>query len=670
MLRQLRSAHKIRKVIWIGLLLIVIPSFVAFYGWSDYSTTAGSQPMTAAKLKFGFLDSEEIHQPDMQRAEQMLRAQYMNYSRNQNMTLEPAAIDKLAGSREILDQAINVEILRHYAKEHGIVVEPQDAVDELAKAYPPDRRAMVEQELKRQGMTFGQFLEQIQNGMLLQRVRDTLTAQTRVTHYEAWLDYLLKNERLLVDFVRFDAADYTTSVTVDEKELQDYFAKNIKKYHVREQVKYSYLIVRKDDLKSSLTLTEDEVTSYYQSNQEEFRLPRTADIRQIMIKKPGREAGSTAEELTSATEAARAKASDIYQRIVKGEDFATLADQYNEETRVPPREDSDTTATDRMTTAGGFLGTVSEVRMKTFYGEDWTSAVFNLKPGAISQPVDSPRGFFVLKLESLKEGLVQPLDVVKSEVEDKVRTEKVEPVFEDVGNQLRDVAEKGATLQQLAQETSRTVEFTPKVDKRAEFIPGVGLLGEFKEAVQDLQKGGRSEVMSDQARHLVMEVQEEFPDHDPPLDEVREQVVQGYKESKARELAKAAAESVKVKATSVEALKQAVVDAGSTVSRTRPFTRPEAPTVLGPVQNFTEIAGGLRKGAISLSPLGSEDAAQGYIVWHLAEVTEPSKAEFAKQLAKISQDLLAHKREILLLEFLRDRRKQLKDDIEISKAYR
>lgn len=669
MLRQLRSAEKIKKVIWIGLLLIVIPSFVAFYGWNSYSNTSGARPMTAAKVKFGLFDTSEVDQPDMQRAEQMLRGQYTSYARNNNVTLEPTSMEKLMGPREILDEAINLEILRHYAKEHGIVVTPQDAIDMLARSIPPEQRSQLDGYLRQQGMTFGQYLERTQDAMLMQRVRDSLTAQTRVTHYEAWLDYQLKNERLLVDFARFDAADFSTSVTVDEKGLQDYFKENVAKYRIPDQVKYSYVLVTKEDLKTSITVSNDEITSYYEEHQEDFRLPRTAAVRQIMIKKPA-PGSASAEDLTSGTEAARSKANDLYERIVKGEDFATLANQYNEETRIPPREDANTTASDKNTTAGGYLGTVSEAHMKSFYGDEWTSAVFNQKPGGISPPVETQRGFFIVKPETIKQGLVQPLAEVRSRVEQKVRDEKVEPIFEEAGAVLREEADKGGNLQKLAEVTSRTVKNTDKVDRRADFVPGVGLLGDFKEAVQDLQKGGRSDVMSDQNRHLVMEVQEEFPAHDPSLDEVREQVVQAYKEMKGREMAKAAAEKVKAAATDLEKLKTAAVDAGTTVTRTRPFTRTDAATVLGPVRNFTESSAGVRKGSINLDPLGDPAAPQGYLVWHLAEVTEPSRAEFAKQLSKNMQEIEEHKREVLLVEFLRDQRKKLNDRIEISKAYR
>lgn len=668
MLRQLRSAEKMKKVIWIGLLLIVVPSFVAFYGWSSYSNTSGNKPITAAKVKFGLMDTAEVDQLDMHRAEQMARGQFMSYARNNNVSLDPAGLDKFVGSREIVDQAINLEILRHYAKEHGIVVTPNDAVEELAKQIPPEQRKMLPEMLRRQNMTWDQLVQQTQDGMLMQRVRDTLGAQTRVTQYEAWLDYELKNEQLTADYVRLDTSDFVSSVTVDDKGLDEYFKQNIAKYRVPDQVQYQYVLVTKDDLKTSITVTEDEITSYYTNNQEEFRQPRTAQVRQIFILKPTPSPKQSAEELTSATEAARAKANDVHQRIVKGEDFAALADQFNEETRRVPREDANTTSPDAQTTAGGYLGLVSETKMKAYYGDEWTSSVFNLKPGAVSQVIETPRGFAITKADSIKEGLVDPLDKVRKQVVEKIRTQKVEPLFEEIGNAMRDLPE-GTSLQKLAEVTSRTVQSTAKVDRRADFLPGVGLLGEFKEAVMDLQKGGRSDVMSDTNRHLVMEVTEEFPAHDPSLDEVREQVVQGYKEMKAREMAKAKAEKL-AKASNLQDLSKAAVEAGTTVTTSRPFTRTDVATVLGPVQDFNESSAGAHEGTIKMSALGDPSNPQGFVVWHLGKVTDPSRAEFAKQLGKVTQELAQQKREILLLEYLRDQRQKLKDNIEISQAYR
>jgi len=673
MLRQLRSAEKIKKVLWVGLLLVIIPSFVAFYGWNTYSNTATGAPMAAqAEIDYGLFDDKEIGTLELRSAENSLKGKLSQYGRTFNVPVDQQAIERLAEPREILEEAINLEILRRYAEEHGIAVSTNEAVQAIRRMVPPEQQPMLQNYLRQSGISEQQYVEEQRQNLLLNKVQQTLGSNVRVTHYEAWLDYLLRNERLLVDFVRFDAADFATSVTVDDQELAKYFQENVAKYRVPDQVQYSYVLVKKDDLKTSVTVSEDEITSYYTNRQEEFRLSPTATVRQIMVKKPNmRELGTTAtaEALTSATEEARAKAEDIYQRIAKGEDFAALADQLNEETRTVPREDANTTATDQQTTAGGFLGTVSQARMRAFYGDEWTSSVFALEPGSVGRPIEASRGFFIVKLENKSQGAMQDLEKVRPVVEERVRTQKVEPFFQQIGDQLNQAAGQYTGLKQLADVTSQTLRTSPKVAREADFIPGLGLLGDFAEAVRDLRKGGHSEVMSDATRHLIIEVTEEFPAHEPKLEEVRDAVVQGFREAKSREMAKKAADEVKAKAKDLATLEAAATDHNTTVTRTRPFTRTEAATVIGPVTDFLISSAGAKKGDVAVDTLGEEKNPSGYLVWLLSETTEPPKTDFARDLGKITQEIMQRKQEIATIEFFRDRRKALEGRIKIHEAY-
>lgn len=672
MLRQMRSAEKIKKVLWIGLLLVIIPSFVAFYGWNTYSSTPGeTQAGPAAEIDYGLFDEREVTLQDLQDAEQSLKTRLMVYSQTYNIPLDQASLGRVVENKDLVDEAVNLVLLKEYAEENGLMVSSEEAMEAIQRQVPPEQRAMLDAQLKQAGMSPAQYIEGVRQDLLRSKVVQTVGSNVRVTHYEAWLDYLVRNERLLADFVRLDASDFITSVTIDDAGLNRYFEENAQRFRVPEQVQYAYVLVRKDDLKTSIAVTNDEITSYYNDRREDFRLPRTAELRQIMVKKPTMRdlTSPTVEALTSATEQARSKATDIYERIAKGEDFASLANQFNEETRTVPREDNQTTATDAQTTAGGYLGRVSEAKMKAFYGDEWTSTVFNLEPGDVSRPIATTRGFFIVKMENKNEGVIQPLEQVRDVIVERIRTEKVNPVFEEMGQRLQQAADTNTGLQSLADLTSQTVKTTPKVTRDADFIPNLGLLGEFVDAVRDLQKGGRSEVLSDNQRHLVMEVVEEFPAHKPELKDVRDQVVQAYRGVKAQEMARSAAQDIRKRATDLPSLQKAALDYNTTVTRSRPFTRTEATTVLGPVQNFMEASAGMKKGDIALHTLGQENEAQGYVVWHLSEKTEPPRTDFAKDLGKITQELLQKKQELVIMEFLREQRRELAGDIKIHPAY-
>lgn len=671
MLRQLRS-EKVMKSIMVTVIAIVVPSFVVFYGWQAKTgrNRAGIVTGPAASIKFAPFDKVEIAEPELQQAKGELKGKIQEYARTVNINVSPATIERLADSPGIVREAVNLELLQRFAKQHGITVSDEE-VGRILDQIPPQQREYVKRSLEQQGKTIDMYAMELQTSLLFNKIRQLLASQTRISYYEAWLEFLRQKEKLVADYVRFNVSDYAEKVKVDEPELKKYFEANQEQFRIPDQVEYAYLLLRKDDLRSSVTVTKDDITSYYAAHREEFRLPDKAHVRQIMLAKPQRSdyPTSSAEEITSAAEQVSAKANEVYQRLVKGEDFAALADQFNEERQFPVRPDEDTTASEEVTTAGGNLGWVPEPTARAFYGDDWTSAVFHMKEGSISPPIETPRGVSIPKLEALRPGTIQPIDKVENVVKDKIIAEKVEPVFQKRLQDLREKAQAATTLEQLAAETSLTVEITGKVDRSAKFIPRVGPLGEFQEAVSELAKGGRSEVLSDNNRLLVMEVREEFPAHVPALDEARDKIVDAFKRSRGREMARTDAEKLKSKSVNYDAMGTAAKDMGVTVTKSRPFVRSEVMATLGAIPDFAETSIGVGKGEIHLSPLGSADEPQGFVVWHLADKIEPARDEFAKEIPKLIAEMSDKKARIVVNEYLRDRWRELGSQIKISPAY-
>jgi peptidyl-prolyl cis-trans isomerase D len=600
----------------------------------------------------------------------MLEAKYQNYGRFSGKQVDRLAAERLMDTKQVIDAAIELKIWEEFARENGIVVTEDSVVEMLGQRIPPQQRPMVMQALERQGLSFPQFVQQQRVSELLTMAREIMAAKARVSFFEAWVEFAQKNEKLVADVARVNVADYSNKVKVEEAQLKAWFEQNQAKFGIPDQVTYAYILATKDDLRSSVTATNDDITSYYNGNQEAFRLPRAIEARQILLNKPERSKGESDDAYTTRVLAVKARADELYQRAAKGEDFAALADKNTEENFFPPRVDSNTTATDRNTTAGGYLGFVAEPTARNIYGDDWTSTVLEMKPGQLSQPIPTERGMAIVKLISLREGVVQPLEKVRNMIVERVKDEKVAPLFEQQGAKWKAASDANPNLEKLAATLDMKVTTTTKMDKSSRFIPGIGLLGTFQEAVTDLQRGGRSEVMSDESRHLVLEIREEIPAHSPKLDEVRDRVTSEFKETKAREMAKADAEKIKARSTTLEGMRTAAKDLGLTVTRTAEFTRTDSASQIGPVEDFSKQTDGMRVGEFALSRLGTEESPTGYVVWHLEKKVAPSRKEFADQLPKIMNELAMKKAEIMLNEYVRDRKRELSDRIEIDPRFR
>ena len=668
MLRQLRS-EKFKKVLLYALLLIVVPSFVVFYGWQQGGGT-GSQDMvtTPAKVKFGPLDKVDVTTHDISIARRMLRARYDAYERMTGVKVDPAILDRLMDNRQLIDAAVEMKIWENLARESGVHVSQEDALRRIGEQFPTrQHREFLTQQLRQQGLSLEEFVNleriQMQEGL----ARQTIMSSARASFFEAWLDYAARNEKLVAESVRLDVADQAAKVEVDDKVLSEFFQANINKFTIPDRVEFRYILVNKDDLRTSVTVADDDVTSYYMANLDAYRIPDATEVRQILLNIPPARPDESEDAHTTAVQQVRDRAQEIFNRISKGEDFEAVADEVNEEMFFPPRQSG---SADAESTAGGYLGFIARNDAKTYYGDDWTSAVFTANNGDLLGPVNIDRAFAIVKVGERRESVVQPLDTVRGMVVERVRDEMVEPLFEAVRKELEENSSSITDIAKLAEATTQTLRTAPRVDKDAPFVPGIGLLGEFQEALTILERGGRSDVLADNSRILVVELLEEFPSHTPELAEVRDRVEAGYRNEKGREKAGEIAEQIKARATTPDAFRTAVADAGLTTTLSSEFTRSDFARVLGPVVDFEETIQGLKENQVVLSPTGSADQPNGFALWLISRRVPPSREDYAKELNTTMGSLASRKAAVLMNEYMRDRKAALGDRIEIHPAFR
>lgn len=661
-----------KRILWIGLLVLIIPSMVAFvgFGTGDMST-GGRAPSEAARIQYPEGSTGVITPLELRAARTNLDRQLQRYAQNKGIMLNDLALSELSNNQAVLDHAINLDILRNFAEVNGITASTEEVIQDIQAQTTADQRRMIMESWRMQGLSPEAVIEDERKSRIIMKATDAIGEKVRVTYYEAWKQYSHERESLVVDFVRFNHSDYLSSVSVTQDGLNAYYEENKENFRIPDQITYDYVLVRKDDLKSSITLSEDEITSYYTANQEDFRLPRQIEASQIFLKIPTADELNTTSpaEITSATLAVTKSANDIYERAAKGEDFASLANTYTQEENFPPRADAGTTASEAVTNEGGNLGRISEDIAKTWYGDEWTSAVVQASPGSITRPIRTAQGYAIVQVRNIIEGDVQPLNEVRPVVENTLRDQKAEPLFEEIGERLQELADSEShNLQRFAEITSTTIQRTPPVGEADNFVRGIGMLGEFKEALEYLEKGEVSDLLSDTQRHLLVKIAEEFPAHVPPLDQIQARVEQAYKIKLAEDKARENAEALLTQSPNHAAFLTAVSNANTTITTSRPFTRPEVPAIFGGhVENFSRETANLEKGSIHLSAVSRPGSPSSYVVWHAAQITPPSRAEFSAELSETVTRLKHRKQEILVLEFLRDQRQKLQDRIEINR---
>lgn len=149
----------------------------------------------------------------------------------------------------------------------------------------------------------------------------------------------------------------------------------------------------------SATPSEAELKATYEARKAQLEQVKA---RHILVRFQGSRVAlrKDQKELTDAE--ALAKAQALRERIVKGEDFAAVA-----------KAESDDTATGAK---GGDLGTMSRGRMIP----EFEKAVFDLKPGEISEPVKTPFGYHIVQMQ---ERTTPPFEKVRADLERDAKNE-------------------------------------------------------------------------------------------------------------------------------------------------------------------------------------------------------------------------------------------------------
>lgn len=197
------------------------------------------------------------------------------------------------------------------------------------------------------------------------------------------------------------------NITVTDKEIEEEYQKEqqISKDITKEDVK-NYLLINKlfDQYTKDLKLTEEELKKYYEENKNQFEVVKASHIL-------------VQDEKT---------AEDIYNRLMKGEDFATLAKEYSIDTATKDQ--------------GGDLGEFPHGVMVPEFDE----AVFSLKKGEISKPVKTDYGYHIIKSEGIT---LKPFEEVKDSIENFLLDNKKNEIIRE----KYDALEKAAKIQKFPQ---------------------------------------------------------------------------------------------------------------------------------------------------------------------------------------------------------------------------
>ncbi len=179
-------------------------------------------------------------------------------------------------------------------------------------------------------------------------------------------------------------------------EAQDLTEEELRNQMVKGMAIEQYI---KTTISSKIVISDAELKTFYSENPEGFKKEAQVKARHILIK-----VDKNADEATK--NKAREEIDAILVEAKKGGDFAELAK---------------TKSQGPSATRGGDLGFFTHKQMV----KPFADAAFAMKPGEVSEVVETQFGYHIIKTEEKKDGSVTPFEEVKPKIEKYLRDNQI-----------------------------------------------------------------------------------------------------------------------------------------------------------------------------------------------------------------------------------------------------
>ena len=459
-------------------------------------------------------------------------------------------------------------------------------------------------------ITPDEFEEGLRQSLLTERLQTVLTDWITISDAELEEEYRRRNEKVELGVVTFWADDYRDEVEASDEDIATLYAQNMGDYEVPEKRRIRFLVVDVDSIAEALVIPPDEIENSYNANIDRYSTPGRVRASHILLG-----LGDKDEDTV------RQQGEAILAQAKAGADFAELARQYSEDEATAE--------------LGGDLDFFGRGQMLP----EFEAAAFEMEPGAVSDLVQTPIGFHIIKVVEKVAEVIRPLDEVTELITNQLKFDR---------SQARGTA--------LAQSIAAEVTRPPDLDRAAagrgltvqesgfaavnEPILGLGPVPALMSVAFQLAEGeveGPISIPQGYAFITVTGIQEPYI---PPLEDVRDEVQDDVIQRKAQLAAQDKAAETAASLRDADDFAGAAEAADLVVETTELITRGSRVAGLGVSPELDAVAFSLASGETS-DPVqvGSTMA-----IVHVMERQEVTDVELAAARETFRDELLSQRR--------------------------
>lgn len=598
MLKVMRDSFQHLK--WILVFIVFVFILFIFVDWGAGRAQSGDNENFAARV-----NGETITLQDFNRATFYLEQRYEQMY-GQNLTAEMR--EALGLPRQVLNSLIDETLLLQEARRLDLEAKPEEIRQKILEMpiFSQDGKFVGPELYERyvrtqlQYPTAAAFEEEMGRNVTLEKIHSALRNSIILTPAAVEAEYRRRNESAKIRYVLLAADPLVESATATPAEVETYYRGHSTDFSHPEQRNVKYLLADLARIRSQVSVTEDEIRARYEAMKGQFQSGESVQAQHILLKV---ESNATLEQQN----AVEKKARDLVVRLRAGADFAALAREHS--------QDPGSAAN------GGDLGFFERGRMVA----EFEQAAFSTPVGTISDPVKTPYGYHIIRVNEKRPGGLKPLSEVRAQLEAQLRTQKA----------------SDSARERIAQAKTRIDQAKPKTDAElrsfaSEFVsfnetgwfakndpvPGLGRVPALNDWAFSAETGSVGTQIETSRGPIIPYLAEKREPGISPLDEVRDRVANDLKRQKAREAAQKQLQAAFSTANSLDATAKqlSLTPVEANVTRLGVVTG-----LSGNIQNLINSALGAEAGSVK-GPLVVD---QGAIVFEVVERKKFDPQEFA-----------------------------------------
>ncbi len=416
--------HRNKKLIQIVLAIVFLP--FAFFGIDSYFRhSEGGQ--TVATVGGHEISQQEFARAlqERQRSIQRMLQGRVDPAMLDNPELRSVTLEGLIQRRVLLDHAFRTDMMASDRQLHSTIAELPVFQDENGK-FSLDR---YRQFLKSEGETEASFESRMRQDLILQQLADGYAGSAFAPRTVAERVARLAEQQREISQFTISPNEFTSQVKIEPSADSKYYEANRGEFEIPEQVRLEYVLLSADDLAQQVKVDPAEIAKFYESRRPQLE-QMESKARHILI---AADSGAGAEAKTKA----RATAEDLYQRLKQNPAaFPELAKQFSQDPGSAAR--------------GGDLGFIARGSMKDV--PEFEAALFKLKEGEISPPVETKLGFHIIQATEVRVARGKGLDEMRGQIEAELKKQAAARTFAELADKFNNtVYEQSESLKPAAE---------------------------------------------------------------------------------------------------------------------------------------------------------------------------------------------------------------------------